>query len=233
MRVGAGLLIGVAAMVFAARLLGRERRALGVTLLAVGTGTWTFALYFGAHGAELFPLGVGFAGAALAVLAAGWLAARAGSDAAMAVAIATGLAAPLAFSGGQGTVASLALYFAVLLGAQIAAHIFTATGGGWRLSRGLALGVLWLVVWSAVISIRRGAPEYALLGLAALGATALVLAWLPRQDEEPWLPAGGSLAALAGMAVAMFVVWRRAGWTDERFSLALAALAAVALGLVF
>lgn len=232
-RVGGGLAVGLAAMAAAYRLLVGERRTLGVTLLAVGTGTWTFALYFGAHGAALFPLGVGFAGAALAVLAAGGLAARTGSDGAMAVAVATGLAAPLAFSSGQGTVATLALYFAVLLGAQLAAHYATGTGGGWRLTRALALGAVWLVVWSAVVSIRRGAPETALLGLAALGAVALVLAWLPRHPQTPWLPAGAALAALAGVAGAALVVWRRAQWNDEAFSLVLAALAAVALGLVF
>lgn len=232
-RVGAGLGLGVAGMFAAARLLGGGRRALGVTLLAVGTGTWTFALYFGAQEAELFSSGLGFAGAALAVLAAGLLAARAGSDGAMAVAVATGLAAPLAFSSGQGTVAALAVYLIALLGAQLAAHYRTQSGAAWRLTRGLALGALWLVVWSGVVAIRRGSPEFALLGLAALAAAALVLAWLPGHEETPWLPAGGSLAALAGAGVAMFIVWRRAQWSDEPFSLVLAGLAAVALGLVY
>lgn len=232
-RVGVGLAVGVGAMAFAARLLGGGRRTLGVTLLAVGTGTWTFALYFGSHGAALFPLGVGFGGAALAVLAAGWLAARAGSDGAMSVAVATGLTAPLVFSSGQGTLAGLAAYLAVLLGAQLAAHYATGTGGNWRLSRGLALGAVWLVVWIGAGAIRRGAPESALLALGLLAAVALVLAWLPRHRETPWQPSGGSLAALAGAGVAAFVVWRRAQWNNEAFSLVLAALAVTAIALVF
>ena len=86
-RVGAGLVTGVLAGVAAVRLLFGGRRELGVTLLAVAVGTWSFALYFGAKSAHLFPLGLGFAGAAVATLFAGAVAARIRSDVAMGVAL--------------------------------------------------------------------------------------------------------------------------------------------------
>lgn len=232
-RVGAGLVLGAAIAVFAARLLLADRRTLGVALLAVGTGLWTFALYFGAQGAALFPLGIGFGGAALAVIAGGLLAARAGSDGAMTVAMSTGLVAPLAFATGQGTVAGLAMYLAVLLGAQLAVSYAAGAGGSWKASRGLALSAVWFVLGVGVAEIRRGDPVLGLAAIALLGAVALGLAWLPRHPESPWGAAGGSMGMLGGVGLAAYGVWRRARWNEEAFSMVLAGLAAVALGLIF
>lgn len=232
-RVVTGLGVGVVAGIMAARLLQGGRRALGVTLLAVGAGTWTFALYFAAHGAALLPLGAGFGGATLAVLAAGYLAKKSGSDGALAVGLGTGLVAPMAFSSGQGTLAGLSGYLAMLGAAQLAVHYFSATGAQWRWSRSLGLGAVWLVVWSGAVSVRRGEPEAALLGLALLGGVLLILCWLPRHREEPWLPGAGSLAVLGGAGVAAWNVWWRTRWAHEGFSVVLTVLAAVALALVF
>lgn len=232
-RVAAGLIMGVVAIFAAWRLLTAGRRALGVTLLAVGTGTWTFAWYFGAQVAALFPNAFGFAGAALAVLVAGLLAARQGSDGAMAVAVATGLVAPLAFSSGQGTTAGLAAYLAVLLGAQAAVNHLTGTGGGWRISRGVALGLVWLVMLIGALQIRGGSAVLAIAGVALLGAVALVLAWLPRHRELPWGAVGGTNGTLFGAGVSVYAIWERSNWADEAFSIVLLALAGVALGTVF
>jgi hypothetical protein len=231
MRVGAGLAFGVLAGAVATRLLLAGRRALGVTLLAVGVGAWTFALYFGARSVELFPVGLGFAGAALATAMAGWLAARVRSDGALAVALATGLAAPLAFSSGQGTLAALLAYFAALSGAQLAVHYLTGTGVEWKLSRALGLAGVWLVALASSPAARLGAPELAVLATWGLAALGVLLAWLPRHPERPAEFAGASVLVLVAAAFGTWIIWGRAHWEREYFAAVLGALGVVSLGL--
>ncbi len=232
-RVGAGLLVGVAAGAAALRLLAAGRRTLGVTLLAVGAGTWTFALYYGSRTAGLFPVGVGFAGMALATFLAGALGARVRSDGALAVAVAAGLVAPFAFSARDGTVAGLFAYLVALLGAQLAALYATGTGARWPWSRGLGLVGGWLAAFVGAWEGALGDPLRG-FGLAAvLGAGGLVLAWLPRHPEGGAARAAApSVGALVAFAVVAWVVWRRAEWEREAFSVVLAALAGASLALL-
>ncbi|MBA4138501.1 MAG: hypothetical protein C0518_14440, partial [Opitutus sp.] len=231
-RVTTGLLTGVMAGAVAMRLLFAGRRELGLTLLAVGVGTWTFALYFGAKSAHLFPLGLGFTGAAVATLLAGALAARIRSDGAMAVALATGLAAPLAFSSGTGSLAGLLTYFVALSAAQLAAHYATGTGGDWKISRVLGLAGIWLVSLAASPAARLGEPAWATAAAALLAAVGLTLAWLPRHPEEPEAPAVSSVVVLLAAAFTLWMVWNRARWDRELFAVVPVALAAVSLGLM-
>jgi hypothetical protein len=231
-RVAAGLGLGVAAGVAAARLLAGGRNALGVALLAVGAGTWTFALYFGSHGAGLFPVGFGFAGMAVATFLAGALGSRARCDGALAVAVATGLVTPFAFSPRDGSLPGLLTWLLALLGAQLAAHYATGSGSGWTLSRGLGIGGVWLAALLGAVGSGLGDPAVALGLLAALGAAGLLLAWLPRHPEDTAERAAApSAVVLVALAVAAWVVWRRTGWDRETFAVVLVGLAAVSLGL--
>lgn len=232
-RVAAGLLFSLGAGIWAARLLFGASRALGVTLLAVAAGTWTFSLYFGAKEAHLFAPALGFVGAAMATLLAGGMAARVRSDGAMAVALATGLVAPLAFSTGTGTVAGLSLYLAGLLVAQLVAHYATGVGADWKLSRALALGLMWLVVLAGAVEARLGNPLTAVAALSGLLLLALFLAWMPRHPQSPAAPAAASVFAMVGAACALWAVWtRQPGWWREGFAVVLVVLAGLALVLV-
>lgn len=231
-RVTAGLVFSLGAGVWAARLLFGASRTLGVTLLAVAAGTWTFSLYFGSKEAHLFAPALGFGGAAVATLLAGAIAARVRSDGAMAVALATGLAAPLAFSTGSGTVAGLSAYLAGLLVAQLAAHYVSGTGATWAISRALALGALWVVALSGAVGARLGEPLFAAAALAGLLPLSLLVAWLPRHPEAPVAPAAGSVAGFAAAALGLWIIWDRGTWWNEAFAAVLVVLAAGALLLV-
>jgi len=231
-RVGAGLVTGLAAGIFAARLLLAGRQALGVTLLAVGAGTWMFALYFGSHGADLFPLGLGFAGAAVATLLAGGLAARIRSDAAFAVALAVGLAAPVAFSDGTGTLVGLLGYLCVLLVGQLAVHYTTGEGAEWTASRLLGTAGVWGVALLAGFTSRLGPVPLAFLLVAAVLALTLALAWLPRHPAPAEEPVAASTLVLVAACLGSWSVWRRADFDREPFSLVFVAFAALSLALV-
>lgn len=232
MRVGAGLLTGVVVGIAAVRLLWRERRELGVTLLAVAAGTWTFSLYFGAKSAQLFPLGLGFGGAAVATLLAGAIAARVRSDGAMAVALAVGLAAPLAFSDGTGTLPGLLVYLGGLLAAQLVAHYATGSGADWTLSRLLGSAGLWGVILVGTMEARVASAPAAFGALAWLLGLGLLLAWLPRHRSPPEEPVAVSALVLAAVALALWQVWRRSHFEREFFSAVLVGLAALCLALV-
>lgn len=231
-RVGAGLVTGVAVGVAATRLLLGGRREVGVSLLAVAVGTWTFALYFGAKSAHLFPLGLGFAGAAVATLFAGALAARLRSDATMAVALIVGLVAPIAFSSGTGTFGGLVIYLSALLGAQLLAHYVTGEGAEWRASRVLGSVGPWAVTVMAGFSARLGEPALAFGALAMLTTLGLVLAWLPRHPHPAEEPVKVSTFVLVAAALATWAVWRRAGYERELYSVVLVGLAALSLALI-
>jgi len=232
MRVGAGLLTGVAAGLAAVRLLWRERRELGVTLLAVAAGTWTFSLYFGAKSAHMFPLGLGFGGAAVATLLAGAIAARVRSDGAMAVALAVGLVAPLAFSDGTGTLPGLLAYLGGLLAAQLVAHYATGSGADWTLSRLLGSAGIWSVTLVGATEARLADTPLSFGAVVLLLGLGLVLAWLPRHRSPPLKPVAISVLVLAVAALALWQVWRRAHLEREFFSVVLVGLAALCLALV-
>lgn len=232
MRVAAGLGLGLAAGIAAARLLAGGRNALGIALLAVGAGTWSFALYFGSHGAGLFPVGLGFGGMAAATLLVGALGARARCDGALAVAVATGLVTPFAFSTPEGTLVGLLAWLLTLQGAQLAAHYATGSGANWELSRGLGLGGGWVAVLFGAVGPRGGDPIVALALLAALGAVGLLLAWLPRHPEPAAdRAAAPSVVVLVALAIAAWLVWRWTIWDGETFAVVLVGLGAVSLGL--
>lgn len=231
-RVGAGLVTGALAGVAAVRLLFAGRREVGVTLLAVAVGTWSFALYFGAKSAQLFPLGLGFAGAALATLFAGAVAARIRSDAAMAVALIVGLAAPLAFSDGTGSVATLLAYLLALLGAQLLAHYATGEGADWKLSRVLGSAGVGAVALVGAVGAKLGEPAFVFAALAGLVALSLMLAWLPRHRAEPEAPGALTVVSLVLAAMSTWQAWRRAHFEREWFAVILVAFAALSLGLL-
>jgi uncharacterized membrane protein len=231
-RVGAGLLTGVAAGVMALRLLLAGRRELGVTLLAVAAGTWTFALYFGAKSAHLFPLGLGFAGAAVATLFAGAVAARLRSDAAMAVALLVGLATPLAFSDGSGNVAMLLAYLLALLGAQLTAHYVTGEGADWKLSRVLGSAGVGAVGLIGAVGAKLGEPVFVFAALAGLVVLSLLLAWLPRHRARPEAPGALTVVSLVLAALSTWQAWRRVPLEREWFSVILVAFAALSLGVL-
>lgn len=231
-RVGAGLVTGLAAGFWAARLLSGGRRGVGLTLLAVGVGTWTFSLYFGAKSAHLFPLGLGFSGAAVATLLAGGLAARLRSDGTLAVALVVGLATPLAFSDGSGTLPGLLAYLLALGAAQLAAYYATDSGHDWNVSRGLGLVGAWLVALLGTVAGRLGDPVVGVALIGGLLGVGLVLAWLPRHPQSAQQPAAASAVVLVAAALATWGVWRRAYWQDEMYALALVVLAALSLALL-
>ena len=232
-RVLAGIGTGAVLGIVAARLLLGTSKSLGVALLAAATGTWTFALYYGAQEAHLFALTLGFGGAALATLLAGALGAKARSDGALAVALATGLAAPLAFSDGSGRLPVLLAYLLVLVGTHLAANYLTGSGGQWRWSRVIGVaGTCWLAMTAAASAGARGDPEYNLVLAGALGLILLVLAWLPRHPERPWLPGAATVTIQLALGLIWWNIWRRARFDRESFSLLLAGLAAVSLTLV-
>lgn len=232
MRVGAGLITGLAVGVLAGRLLFRGRRELGVTLLAVAAGTWTFSLYFGAKSAQLFPLALGFGGAAVATLLAGAVAARVRSDGAMAVALAVGLAAPLAFSDGTGMLPGLLSYLGGLAAAQLVAHYATGAGADWTWSRLLGSAGIWGVTLLGTMEATVASAPAAFALLALLLALGLGLAWLPRHRAPAEEPVAVSTLVLAAAAVALWTVWRRTHLEREFFSAVLVGLAALCLALV-
>jgi uncharacterized membrane protein len=231
-RVGAGLVTGVLAGGAALRLLFAGRREVGISLLAIGVGTWSFALYFGAKSALLFPVGLGFAGAAVAMLFAGAVAARIRSDAAMAVALLVGLAAPLAFSDGTGNVATLLAYLLALLGAQLVAYYETGEGADWKLSRVLGSAGVGTVGLVGAVGTKLGEPAWVFAALAGLVALSLVLAWLPRHRAEPEAPGALTVVSLVLAAMSTWQVWRRAHFEREWFSVVLVVFAALTLGLL-
>ena len=232
MRVGGGLVTGLAMGYWALRQMQLGRRGLGVALLTAGTGTWTFALYFGAQRAALFDPGLGLMGAAAATVATGWVAARLRSDGAMAVGLATSLCAPLAFSTGQGGAAGLMGYLAVLNAAQGLTHYLTGEGARWFWSRLLGTAGIWLVATTGV-SAGRLDPELLTLGLLAmLAAGTMTLAWLPAHKETPAWPGAATVLSLTGVALSAWAVWARSGYPKEEFAIVLGALAFASAGLI-
>jgi len=230
-RVLLGMGVGVALAGGAMRLL-RSSRGLGVALLAAGAGTWTFALYYGAQGARLFPAGWGLAGVAVAVLGGGVVAARFRADGAMAVALATGLVAPLAFSVGRHDLTAVLGYLLVLSAAQGVTGYLARVGEDWRVSRVLGTAGLWLVGLALTYEYGRSATlmDLGLLGL--LAGAGLLLAWLPVQVARPWAPGGASAVVLVGFALAAWPVWKRVGFDREGFAVVLVALAVACVALV-
>lgn len=232
-RVVGGVITGAALGFGATRLLRGPGRSLGVALLAAGLGTWTFAFYYGAQLAHLFPVAVGFGGAVGATLLAGALAARVRSDGAMAVGLATGLAAPLAFSSGRGSLTLLLVYLLLLTAAQLATVYLTRTGAGWWRSRLVGAGGGWLVFFMVAASGRIAWDANTQLALVALlGAAVLVLAWLPRHPEAPAWPDVMTLGNEVAVAVAGGYLWVHSGYADKSFSGWLLGLAAANLVLV-
>lgn len=232
MRVGGGLVTGLALGYWALRQMQLGRRGLGVALLAAGTGTWTFALYFGAQKAALFDPGLGLLGAAAATLAAGWVAARLRSDGAMAVGLATGLCAPLAFATGRSGAAGLIGYLAVLNAAQVLTHYLTGAGVRWFWSRLLGTAGFWLVATMGVSSGRLD-PELLTMGLLAMLAVGtMTLAWLPAHKETPAWPGAATVLSLTGVALSSWAVWARSGYPKEEFAVVLGALAFASAGLI-
>lgn len=230
-RVMLGLVVGVALTAGAARLL-RSSRGLGVALLAAGTGSWSFALYYGAQGARLFPSGWGLAGVAVAVLAGGALAARCRAGGAMTVALATGLIAPLAFAVGKSDLTAVLGYLLVLAAAQVATGYLARVGENWRSARLMGTVGLWLVAWVLAHEFGRSATGSDLGLLAALAGAGLVLAWLPGQAGRPWAPGLATTVVLVGYALAAWPIWRRVGFEREGFAVVLAALAVTCVALI-
>lgn len=231
-RVAAGLVTGAAVGVVATRLLLAGRREVGVALLAVAVGTWSFSLYFGAKMAHLFPLGLGFAGAAMATVFAGALAARLRSDATMAVALVVGLTAPIAFSSGTGTFGGLLIYLCALLAAQLVVHYATGEGAEWPASRVLGSVGGWSVALLAGFSARLGEPALAFAALALLTALGLVLAWLPRHPQPAEEPVKLSTFVLVAAALGAWAAWRRADYERELFAIVLVGFAGLSLALI-
>lgn len=231
-RVGAGLVVGFALGLAAARQLLQDRRGLGVALLATGAGTWTFALYFGSHEAALFAPVAGLLGAATATLAAGWVAARMRSDGAMAVALATGLIAPLAFSDGRGSVPVLLTWLLALSGSQVLTHYLAGAGARWPWSRLLGTAGVWLVVCLGVGSGRLDSATMVLGLLASLAVCVLAMVWLPAHKETPGWPGAATVISQSGLALAAWLVWERSGFQKENFAVVLGVLAIASAGLV-
>lgn len=233
MRVAAGLIVGLVVGIGAARRLRASAYASGVALLAAGVGTWSFALYFGARQAELFPLWVGFDGTTLAVVLAGLLGARVRCDGALAVALATGLVAPLAFSSGAANLPVLLAHLMMLSSAQLAVHYLTGAGADWKWSRTLGVAGVWFVTWGGVTdgSLQFGAV-WILELLFLLGTLGLMLAWLPRHREKP-LGAGAATAVVMLMfAMCTWIIWGRAGLAKEAYALVLAGLSGLSLAFI-
>ena len=232
-RVVGGAVTGAAIGFGAARLLRGPARSLGVALLATGLGTWTFAFYYGAQLAHLFPVAVGFGGAVAATLLAGALAARVRSDGAFAVGLATGLAAPLAFSSGRGSLTLLLVYLLLLTAAQLATVYLTRTGATWWRSRLVGAGGGWLVFFMVAGSGRIIWDADTQLALVALlGLAVLVVAWLPRHPEEPAWPDLMTLGNEVAVAIAGGYLWMHSGYADKSFSGWLLGLAVANLVLV-
>lgn len=232
-RVGLGLIVSAILGVVAAKRLSAALRGSGVALLAAGAGTWTFAFYFGAQQAGLFPIWVGYAGTSLAIVLAGWVAARTRCDGALAVALMTGLVAPLAFSTGEGNLALLQTHLVVLVTAQLAVHYLSRSGGDWLWSRILGTAGVWLLAWlgSTEGSLALGVSWLTEL-FCVLGAAGLVLVWLPRHPEPPRIAGALTAVVLVLFAVCVGIVWDRAHLPMKAFVLILAGIAGVAFGLV-
>jgi len=231
-RVGAGLVVGLALGLAAVRQIQQQRRGLGVALLAAGVGTWTFSLYFGSHEAALFSLTIGLLGAAMATLAAGWVAARTRSDGAMAVALATGLVAPLAFSDGRGSVPGLLTWLLALSGSQVLTHYLAGAGARWSWSRLLGTAGVWLVVCLGVGSGHLDSPTLILGLLAALAVSVLAMVWLPAHPETPVWPGAATVISQCGLALGAWLVWERSGYQKENFAVVLGVLSVASAGLV-
>lgn len=231
MRVGLGLVAGMAFVGAAARVL-RTNRGVGIALFAAGAGTWTFSLYYAVEGARLFPAAVGLMGCAVAVIAGGWVAARERAEGALVVSVLTGLVAPLAFGILRGGLDGLLVYLLVLTGAQLAVPYFAGAAAGWRVARLVGLAGPWLVALLGAHEARRTASGLSLGWLAVLAAAGLALAWLPRARERPSVPGWGTLLSLAGFSWVAWPLWTQSGFEPEGFSVVLAAQGAAALALV-
>jgi uncharacterized membrane protein len=232
-RVLGGVATGAGLGWAAARLVRSGTRSAGVALLAAGLGTWTFAFYYGAQMAHLFPVGLGFAGTVVATLVAGALAARWRDDGALAVGVATGLIAPLAFSSGTGSLTLLLVYLLLIMGAQLTVLYVSRTGGDWLWSRLVSVLGFWAVFFLVSDGGRRVQFAEIQLGLVALlGGAMLVLAWLPRHPEAPSGPAVMTILSQMAVAGAGWSVWSGAGLPHKEFSVWLLGLAAVNLLLV-
>lgn len=224
-RVLLGMVVGVALAAGAMRLL-RTSRGLGVALLATGAGCWTFALYYGAQGARLFPASWGLVGAAVAVLGCGAIAARYRADGAMAVALATGLVTPLAFAVGRHDLTVVLGFLLVLAATQVLAGYLARVGEDWRFSRVLGTLGMWLVGLLVTLEFGRSATVFDLGLLLALAGAGLLLAWLPAQAGRPWAPGAATGVVLLGFALAAWSIWKRVGFEREGFAVVLVGLAA-------
>ena len=232
-RVLGGAVTGAALGYGAVRLLRGSARSLGVALLAAGLGTWTFAFYYGAQQAHLFPVGVGFGGAVAATMLAGFLAARVRSDGALGAGLVTGLIAPLAFSRGTGSMTLLLVYLVLLVAAQLAAVYATGTGGDWSWSRLASVLGTWMVFAIVVADGHWVLAAGVQLGLVALlGGAVLVLAWLPRHPEQPSGPGAMTVLNLVAVAAAGPAIWDRTRLPIERMSGWLLGLALVSAALI-
>lgn len=232
MRVAAGLAAGGAIAVWASRLL-RDRRGMGVALLAVGAGLWTFSLYYGSRLAELFPSFYGLAGTVFAVAACGWLAARAASDGALAVSLATGLIAPLIFSSRAQEFTALMGYLIALGSAQFAVHFLGRSGERWKWSRLLGTAGLWSVALLGTVGLRHSNPGTVLALVPVLAAVGLAVVWLPGMVDRPWAPGFGSVVNLVGAAGVAAIGWDWMGLAREGFAAVLVAFGLASAALVF
>lgn len=231
-RMGLGVLFGACLAAFAARLILKGTRKLGVCILFAGLGTFMLSLYYGSASAHLIAPSLGFAGTAVAILFAGALAARAKSGGALVVALLVGFLAPIAFSEGGHHEIALAIYLAVLMAAALAVHYLSGTGARWVGSRLLALLGTALLLLAAGVDIQK-ADAGLLLGLLALHALLAGLwIWLPRHPERPigallfWMLEDAVLSGLA------YLAWHRMGWMTEGFAAPLILLGAANLALV-
>jgi len=232
-RVGLGLAVGVFLGVLAAKRLSAGLRGSGVALLAAGAGTWTFAFYYGAQQAELFPLWAGYIGTSVAIFFAGFVAAGTRCDGALAVALVTGLIAPLAFSTGEGKLALLMVHLLVLGAAQLVVHYRARSGGDWIWSRMLGTAGVWFLAWwgsmegSLELGVSWLIELYCVLGIAGL-----LLAWLPRHPEQPRIPAVLTAVVLVAFAVCAWEIWDQSGVSHKPFALVLTGVAGVVFGLI-
>lgn len=231
-RMGLGLIFGATLAAFAARLITKGTRKLGVCVLAAGLGTFMLSLYYGSASAHLIAPSLGFAGTAVAVIFAGGLAARAKSGGALGVALLVGFLAPVAFSEGGHHEVALTIYLAVLFAAALAVPYLSGTGARWIGSRILALLGINALLCAACAEVLKADAGLLLILLAMHGLLAGLWIWLPKHPERPM----GALVlwmledvALSGLA---FLAWKELGWMTEGFAAPLILLGAVNLAMV-
>ncbi len=231
-RMGLGLIFGGGLAAFAARLILKGTRKLGVCVLAAGLGTFMFSLYYGSASAHLIAPSLGFAGTAVSVIFAGSLAARAKSGGALSVALLVGFLAPIVFGEGGHHEVALTIYLAVLFAAALAVPYLSGTGARWFGSRLIALLGMAALLCAACAEVQRADAGLLLILLALHGLLAGLWIWLPSHPERPiaalvfWMLED---AALSGLA---FLAWKELGWMTEGFAAPLILLGAVNLAMV-